>query len=149
MKLVKGLVCMLLSLVVLTLGIGYAQLTDEITATGELNYTHASLYISDMTPDTGVTVIGYSETLINLNVTEAEKSIKIKITNPTQDPYYYLNNTSSNENFTMVGAGACDYLYKIFFIKSMIKPFGTFIRMLISKFFNILKLTINYFVCIK
>ena len=101
MKLVKGLVCMLLSLVVVTLGIGYAQLTDEITASGELNYTHTSLYISDMTPDTGVTVIGYSGTLINLNVSESGKSIKIKITNPTQDPYYYLNNTSSNKNFTL------------------------------------------------
>lgn len=92
---------MLLSLVVVTLGVGYAQLTDEITASGELNYTHTSLYISDMMPDTGVTVIGYSGTLINLNVSESGKSIKIKITNPTQDPYYYLNNTSSNENFTL------------------------------------------------
>ena len=101
MKLVKGLVCMLLSLVVLTLGIGYAQLTDEITATGELNYIHTTLYFSDVTPDTSVAVTGYSGTLINLNVTEKEKSIKIKITNPTKDPYYYLDNTASNENFTL------------------------------------------------
>ena len=79
MKLVKGLVCMLLSLVVLTLGIGYAQLTDEITATGELNYVHTTLYISDMTPDAGVSVAGYSGTLINLNVTDAEKNIQIRI----------------------------------------------------------------------
>ncbi len=56
MKLVKGLVCMLVSLVVLTLGIGYAQMNDEITAIGELNYVHTSLYISDMTPDTSVSV---------------------------------------------------------------------------------------------
>ena len=101
MKTVKCLICMLLSLVVLTIGIGYAQLTDEITATGELNYIHTTLYFSDVTPDTSVAVTGYSGTLINLNVTEKEKSIKIKITNPTKDPYYYLDNTASNENFTL------------------------------------------------
>ncbi|MBQ7406494.1 MAG: hypothetical protein IJW11_07425 [Clostridia bacterium] len=101
MKLVNGLVGMLLSLVVLTLGIGYAQLTDEITATGELNYVHTTLYISNMTPDAGVSVAGYSGTLINLNVTDAEKTIQIRITNPTPNAYYYLNHTSSNENFTL------------------------------------------------
>ncbi len=94
MKVVKCLICMLLSLVVLTIGIGFAQLTDEITATGELNYTHTSLYISSVTPNTGVTVTGYSGTLINLT-SEAGKSITLTVTNPTSDEYYFLNYTSS------------------------------------------------------
>ena len=100
MKLVKCLVCVLLSLVVLMLGIGYAQLTDEITATGELNYVHTSLYISDMTPDTGVSVTGYSETLINLTA-QVGGTINLSITNPTDYKYYYLNYTSSTEGFTL------------------------------------------------
>ena len=45
MKIVKGLVCILFSLIVLMLGVGYAQSTDEITATGKVNFTHTDLYI--------------------------------------------------------------------------------------------------------
>jgi hypothetical protein len=100
MKLVKGLVCMLLSLVVLTLGIGYAQLTDEITATGELNYVHTSLYISEMTPDTAVSITGYSETLINLTA-QAGGTIKLSITNPTDYKHYYSGYTSAIDGFTL------------------------------------------------
>ena len=100
MKMVKGLVCMLLSLVVLTLGIGYAQLTDKITATGELNYTHTSLYISGMTPDAGVSVTGYSETLINLTA-QAGGTINLSITNPTDYKHYYLDYTSAIDGFDL------------------------------------------------
>ena len=100
MKLVKGLVCMLLSLVVLMMGIGYAQLTDEIIATGELNYVHTSLYISDMTPDTSVSVTGYSETLINLTA-QVGGTINISITNPTDYKHYYSDYTSAIDGFTL------------------------------------------------
>ena len=100
MKLVKGLVCMLLSLVVLTLGIGYAQLTDEITATGELNYIHTTLYFSDVTPDTSVAVTGYSETTINLTAQEGG-TISLSITNPTDYKYYYSGYTPVIEGLTL------------------------------------------------
>ena len=100
MKLVKGLVCMFLSFVVLTLGIGYAQLTDEITATGELNYTHTSLYFSDVTPDAGVAVTGYSETLINLTA-QAGGTINLSITNPTDYKHYYSDYTSAIDGFDL------------------------------------------------
>ena len=100
MKLVKGLVCMLVSLVVLTLGIGYAQLTDEITAIGVLNHTHTTLYFSDVTPNAGVAVKGYSETLINLTAEEGG-IINLSITNPTNYKYYYLDYTSSTEGFKL------------------------------------------------
>ena len=100
MKEVKRLVCMLLSLVVLTLGIGYARLTDEITATGNVNFTHESLYISGVTPATNVTVSGYSETLITVTAQQGG-TITLSISNPTADSHYYLNYTSASENFTL------------------------------------------------
>lgn len=95
MKLVKGLVCILFSLVVLMLGVGYAQSTDEITATGNVNFTHTDLYISNIDTQGSVNILGYSDTTLTLTAVKDSVMI-ISITNPTVDPYYYVNYTAGS-----------------------------------------------------
>ncbi|MBR2498852.1 MAG: hypothetical protein IKB67_03985 [Clostridia bacterium] len=100
MKILKILIGIVLSFSTAFIGIGYAQLTDEITAIGVLNHTHTTLYFSDVTPNAGVAVKGYSETLINLTAEEGG-IINLSITNPTNYKYYYLDYTSSIEGFKL------------------------------------------------
>ena len=100
MKLFKILISFVLSFSTALIGVGYAQLTDEITARGVLNHTHTTLYFSDVTPNAGVSVKGYSETLINLTAEEGG-IINLSITNPTNYKYYYLDYTSSIEGFKL------------------------------------------------
>lgn len=100
MKILKILIGIVLSFSTAFIGIGYAQLTDEITAIGVLTHTHTTLYFSDVTPNAGVAVKGYSETLINLTAEEGG-TINLSITNPTNYKYYYLDYTSSTEGFKL------------------------------------------------
>lgn len=100
MKILKILIGIVLSFSTAFIGVGYAQLTDEITAIGVLNHTHTTLYFSDVTPNAGVDVKGYFETLINLTA-EEEGIINLSITNPTNYKYYYLDYTSSIEGFKL------------------------------------------------
>lgn len=100
MKLFKILISFVLSFSTALIGVGYAQLTDEITARGVLNHMHTTLYFSDVTPNAGVAVKGYSETLINLTAEEGG-IINLSITNPTNYKYYYLDYTSSIEGFKL------------------------------------------------
>lgn len=93
MKLAKGLVCMLLSLVALMLGVGYAQSTDELTATGQVNFTHTDLYISNIDTQGSVNILGYSDTLVSLTAVKDSVMI-VSITNPTVDTHYYVNYTA-------------------------------------------------------
>lgn len=100
MKILKILIGIVLSFSTAFIGVGYAQLTDEITAIGVLTHTHTTLYFSDVTPKAGVAVKGYSETLINLTAEEGG-TINLSITNPTNYKYYYLDYTSSTEGFKL------------------------------------------------
>lgn len=100
MKLFRILISVVLSFSTALIGLGYAQLTDEITAKGVLYHTHTTLYFSDVTPNAGVTVKGYSETLINLTAEEGG-IVNLSITNPTNYKYYYLDYTSSIEGFKL------------------------------------------------
>ena len=45
MNFAKVTACILLSLSLLVIGFGYAQMSDEIFATGNLDYTYTELYI--------------------------------------------------------------------------------------------------------
>ncbi len=100
MKFISILIFIALSFSVLTLGIGYAEITKEISATGQINYTHQYLYISDMSAESGITVTGYSETLINLTAQEGG-TITLSITNPTDYKHYYSGYKSTIEGFTL------------------------------------------------
>ena len=53
-----------------------------------------------MTPDAGVSVTGYSETLINLTA-QAGGTINLSITNPTDYKHYYLDYTSAIDGFDL------------------------------------------------
>ena len=95
MKLVKGLVCILFSLIVLMLGVGYAQSTDEITATGKVNFTHTDLYISNIDTQGSVNILGCSDTTVSLTAVKDSVMI-VSITNPTVDTHYYVNYTAGS-----------------------------------------------------
>lgn len=100
MNFAKVTVCILLSLSLLVIGFGYAQMSDEIFATGNLDYTYTELYICDFTADNGVSVTGYSETLISLTA-EAGKSVTVTIANPKSVPYYFLRVAADRTTFSI------------------------------------------------
>lgn len=102
MKAVKIMTCMLLSFVVLALGVGYAQTTEEITSTGNVNFTHTSLYISKITTEGNVNILGYSETTLSLTA-EKDSIMSVTITNPLSDTYYYLNYTAGDHKLNVSG----------------------------------------------
>ncbi len=90
MKLVKVLICVALSLSFLIIGIGFAVPNATLNFTGDVSFQHTNLYISNVTTQGNVNIIGYSGTMFTLTADEGA-TMTVSITNPLNDPHYYLN----------------------------------------------------------
>lgn len=94
MNLFKCLICILLSLAVLTLGVGYAQLSStlssQVTVTGEMQ---KGVFISSVLEDQGVTINTYYSTVLDSQVILADsndkKTLTITLYNNTPDNYAF------------------------------------------------------------
>ena len=95
MKLVKVLICVALSLSFLIIGIGFAVPNATLNFTGDVSFQHTNLYISNVTTQGNVNIIGYSGTMFTLTADKGA-TMTVSITNPLNDPYYYLNYTAGD-----------------------------------------------------
>ena len=100
MKTAKVLLCIALSFSVLFVGIGFAAVSKTLSFSGSLDFQHTGLYISNITAGDGVTVQGYSGTLINLTATK-DSTMTVTVANPTEDVYYYLNYTAGDHTLDL------------------------------------------------
>ena len=100
MKRAKILLCIALSFSVLFVGVGFAAVSKTLSFTGSLDFQHKGLYISNITADAGVSVQGYSGTLITLTATKGS-AMTVTIANPTADVYYYLNYTAGDHTLEL------------------------------------------------
>ena len=99
MKSAKILICIALSFSFLLVGVGFAQVTATLDFTGNVNFQHTRLYISNITSVNGVTITGYSGTTINLTAV-AGATMTITVTNPKNDIYYYHEYIAGNHTLT-------------------------------------------------
>ena len=99
MKLVKVLICVALSLSFLIIGIGFAVPNATLNFTGNVSFQHTDLYISNVTTQGNVNIIGYSGTMFTLTADQGA-TMTVSITNPLNDPYYYLNYTAGDHTLT-------------------------------------------------
>lgn len=99
MKSAKILICIALSFSFLLVGVGFAQVTATLDFTGNVNFQHTGLYISDIASVNGVTITGYSGTMLNLTA-EAGATMTITVTNPLGDTYYYLDYSAGDHTLT-------------------------------------------------
>lgn len=99
MKLVKVLICVALSLSFLIIGIGFAVPNATLNFTGDVSFQHTNLYISNVTTQGNVNIIGYSGTMFTLTADKGA-TMTVSITNPLIDPYYYLNYTAGDHTLT-------------------------------------------------
>lgn len=94
MNVVKCLICILLSLAILTLGVGYAQLSStlssQVTVTGEMQ---KGVFISNISDVQGVTINTYFSTVLNSEVVLANsndaKTLTITLYNNSPDNYAF------------------------------------------------------------
>ena len=100
MKTAKVLLYIALSFSVLFVGIGFAAVSKTLSFSGSLDFQHTGLYISNITAGDGVTVQGYSGTLINLTATKGS-TMTVTVANPTEDVYYYLNYTAGDHTLEL------------------------------------------------
>ena len=100
MKLVKVLICVALSLSFLIIGIGFAVPNATLNFTGDVSFQHTGLYISNVTTEGTVNIIGYSGTMFTLTADKGA-TMTVSITNPLIDPYYYLNYTAGDHTLTI------------------------------------------------
>ena len=99
MKSAKILICIALSFSFLLVGVGFAQVTASLDFTGNVSFQHTGLYISDIASVNGVTITGYSGTMLNLTA-EAGATMTITVTNPKNDIYYYHDYIAGNHTLT-------------------------------------------------
>ena len=99
MKLVNVLICVALSLSFLIIGIGFAVPNATLNFTGNVSFQHTDLYISNVTTQGNVNIIGYSGTMFTLTADQGA-TMTVSITNPLNDPYYYLNYTAGDHTLT-------------------------------------------------
>lgn len=99
MKLVKVLICVTLSLSFIIIGIGFAVPNATLNFTGDVSFQHTGLYISNVTTQGNVNIIGYSGTMFTLTADKGA-TMTVSITNPLNDTYYYLNYTAGDHTLT-------------------------------------------------
>lgn len=103
MKSAKFWICIALSFSFLLVGVGFAQITASLDFTGNVNFQHTGLYISNIETTGNVNIMGYSGTLLNLTAA-AGSTMTITITNPLSESWYYLNYTAGEYTFTSTNA---------------------------------------------
>lgn len=99
MKSAKILICIALSFSFLLVGVGFAQVTATLDFTGNVNFQHTRLYISNIASVNGVDITGYSGTTMNLTAV-AGATMTITVTNPMGEIYYYHDYFAGNHTLT-------------------------------------------------